>query len=187
LEQSDLFTEALLQEILDIEEIYERDLLWITKKIYSYYAQGEYVGEVKWSNRLKTSGANIRYQPRLDLAVIHVNKSYVDKFGMRELIEILKHELAHYYLYKRGKMKHGHGEVFRKTLKHVFNSHCITAKFNEDMYRYTYGCKKCGSIYKSTRRIQRPIYCGKCTKKNAGKIKEDYRMVLKEQCKEREI
>ncbi|MDF2545241.1 MAG: hypothetical protein K0R93_139 [Anaerosolibacter sp.] len=187
MEQRDLFTEALLQEVLEIEEIHERDLLWITKKIYSYYAQGEYIGEVTWSNRLKTSGANIRYQPKFDLAMIHVNKAYVDKFGRQELIEILKHELTHYYLYKRGKMKHGHGEIFRKTLEHVFNSYCMMAKFNEDMYQYTYGCKQCGSIYKSTRRIQRPIYCGKCAKNNGGKIREDFGMVLKERCEERKI
>ncbi|MBB6214052.1 SprT-like protein [Anaerosolibacter carboniphilus] len=179
MEQGDLFTEALLQEISEIDELYERDLLWITKKIYAYYAQGEYRGEVTWSNRLKTSGANIRYQPKLDQAIIHVNKQYADKFGKRELIEILKHELAHYYLYKQGKMKHGHGEIFTKVLKNIFNSHCVTAKFNEEMYRYTYACKRCGSIYKSTRRIQRPIYCGKCTKGNAGKITEEFRMVMK--------
>ncbi len=179
MEQSDLFTEGLLQEISEIKELYERDLLGITKKIYAYYTQGEYIGEAAWSNRLKTSGANIRYQPRQDHAVIHVNKQYVDKFGKRELIEILKHELVHYYLYKQGRMKHGHGELFKRTLKNLFNSHCINAKFNEDMYQYGYTCGSCGSTYKSTKRIHRAIYCGKCTKGNAGKIREDFRMVMK--------
>lgn len=174
--QNDLFTESLYHQISAMENLQEKDLLWITDRIYMHYVQEPYTGEVKWSNRLKTSGANIRYDPKTGHGLIQVNRQYAEKFGKLELLEILKHELAHYYLYKQGKLKHGHGEVFKKTLRKIFHSECIWAKRNEDVYRYTYVCRKCKSVYKSTKNIKRAVYCGRCTKENHGQIKEAFRM-----------
>ncbi len=174
------FIEKLCTEITNEELLEEAELYRITSQIYCHYTRESFLGDVKWSNRLKTSGANIRYNREKENARIQINRAYVKKFGKEELIEILKHELTHYYLYKRKKWKHGHSSEFVKTLKDIFKSNCIEAKYNEEIYRYHYYCQSCGSVYKSTRKIHRRIFCSKCVKKDRGQLKDTYQMKIRD-------
>ena len=174
------FIENLCLEIIEEALLEETELYSITSKIYRHYTGEAFLGDVKWSNRLKTSGANIRYSREKENARIQINRAYVKKFGKEELIEILKHELAHYYLYKRKKWKHGHGAEFVKTLKDIFKSNCIAAKYNEDIYRYHYHCQSCGAVYKSPKRIYKRIFCSKCVKKDQGQLKDQYQMRIRD-------
>lgn len=174
------FDKILCGEIIDEALLDETELYRITSQLYRHYTREVFSGDVKWSNRLKTSGGNIRYSRERESARIQINRAYVEKFGKEELIEILKHELTHYYLYKRKKWKHGHGSEFVKTLKDIFKSSCIAAKYNEDIYRYHYYCQSCGAVYKSIRKMHRRIFCSKCVHKDGGQLKDAYEMRIRD-------
>ncbi|MEW9123193.1 MAG: SprT-like domain-containing protein [Thermotaleaceae bacterium] len=180
MDRQEVFIEMLYREIKGKNKLEAIDLLSLAKSIYQYYTGEEYIGKVAWSNRLKTSGANIRFDPLKNTGSIQVNRLYIEKFGEEELIDILKHELTHYYLYRKGQLKHGHGKGFKETLQDIFKSNCIVAKYNEGIYQYQYQCQHCGAIYKSFRRIHKKIYCSKCVKGDHGKFKAAYRMLIKD-------
>ncbi|MFZ5968039.1 MAG: SprT-like domain-containing protein [Bacillota bacterium] len=178
--KEDWLYKQLYEEIYIKQDFQEKELLELASKIYMGYTKGDFIGQVKWSNRLKTSGGNIKYDRKSQHAVIQINRKYFLKFGVKELIEILKHELAHYYLFRLGKMNHRHGQLFKDTLKEVFKSDCLTAKYNSDVYQHHYFCGKCGGTYRSIRKYRKIIYCGKCAKENDGKLHHSYRMTLKD-------
>ena len=180
MDHQDYFIEKLMAGIKEASLLEEDELYNLANQIYVYYAGEDFLGLVTWSNRLRTSGANIRYNRSQQNAHIQLNRSYVEKFGKIELIEILKHELTHYYLYKRKKWKHGHGPEFVKTLKEIFKSNCVAAKYNEEIYRYHYYCQTCHGVYKSTKRIYRKIFCAKCVKNDQGKMKDQYQMKIRD-------
>ena len=162
----------------DIDTINDEELVQLTSKIYSFYTQKPFVGDVKWSNRLKTSGGNIRYNVKSNDCMIHLNREYAIKFGKLELVEIIKHELGHYYLFKEGCFKHGHGNRFKSVLMEIFHCNKVHARMNEDNYKYIYRCQACGGTHQRTRRINKRIYCSQCVKEYKGKIKNEFQMLL---------
>lgn len=129
--------------------------------------------KASFNQRLKTTGG--RYL--LGTHNIEINKKYLDEFGERELIGIIKHELCHYHLHLEGKGYQHRDHDFKMLLKKVgaprYCSSLPEAKRKRSVKKILlYKCTKCHLPYQRKRSIDTSRYvCGKC-KGKLEKVKE---------------
>lgn len=115
------------------------------------------------NKRLRTTGG--RYMLRSHN--IEVNPLVFEKYGMDELVGVIKHELCHYHLHIEGKGYQHRDADFRELLKATnsprFCSTLIEGKGRKVTKRYTYKCAKCSISYNRKIRLNTEKYrCGKC-------------------------
>jgi predicted SprT family Zn-dependent metalloprotease len=112
-----------------------------------------------WNNRLRTTGGLFRHRSKV--CSIELNPKYLLNFGMEVTLGILRHEMAHYALFKRNK-NHQHTPEFKELclkLGGLMNSAmagkrfkvCASDKFLHPAPKFTYTCPGCGLQIKMTR------------------------------------
>lgn len=116
-----------------------------------------------FNKRLRTTGG--RYMLRTHH--IEVNPLVFEKYGMDELVGVIKHELCHYHLHIEGKGYQHRDADFRELLKKTnaprFCSTLMERKVRGTTKKYTYKCAKCSLLYNRKIRLNTKKYrCGKC-------------------------
>ena len=98
---------------------------------------------------------------------IEVNRRYYEKFGLDELIGIIKHELCHYHLHIEGKGYKHRDADFRNLMKEV-GAPRFCSTLNEPEKKkagkvYVFQCTQCSLEYIRKRNMNVAKYvCGKC-------------------------
>ena len=139
----------------------EQDLQKLVEQISIEFFLIPFKHKATFNLRLKTTGG--RYLTKSHNLEFNL-KSY-EKFGIEELIGIIKHELCHYHLHLQGK-RYSHGDKeFKECLKRINGSRFAkpVCSRKERPYRYRLICTKCNLEYYRKRKINLNIYrCGKC-------------------------
>lgn len=135
------------------------ELTMLVKQISKIEFQKDFIDEVRFNNRLRTTGG--RYIPRKRL--IELNPKYYLESSMEEFIGIIKHELCHYHLHIEGKgFNHGDSE-FKELLKKTGSPRYCQPLDSQVISKYKYRCESCSTIYERVRRVNVTRYsCGKC-------------------------
>lgn len=123
----------------------------------------DFLHKAYFNKRLRTTGG--RYMLRTHN--IEVNPLVFQKYGIEELIGVIKHELCHYHLHIEGKGYKHRDADFRELLKNTnsprFCSTLVEKNQRIRSRKYTYQCAKCSLYYNRKIRINTQKYrCGKC-------------------------
>ena len=123
----------------------------------------EFQHKAYFNKRLRTSGG--RYMLRSHN--IEINPLVFGKYGLDELLGVIKHELCHYHLHIEGRGYQHRDADFRELLKITnsprFCSTLVDRKVSKITKRYTYKCAKCSLLYNRKIRLNTQKYrCGKC-------------------------
>lgn len=114
-----------------------------------------------FNKRLRTTGG--RYM--LQTGHIEMNPLVYEKYGMEEMIGVIKHELCHYHLHQEGK-GYRHGDQDFKQLLAATNSPRYCRPLQERRKsgkRFVYECTACHQQYERKRRMDTKKYrCGLC-------------------------
>ena len=98
---------------------------------------------------------------------IEVNPLVFEKYGMDELLGVIKHELCHYHLHIEGKGYQHRDTDFRELLKLTnsprFCSTLVGRNVRKSKKRYTFSLLQCFQLYQREIRLNTRKYrCGKC-------------------------
>jgi predicted SprT family Zn-dependent metalloprotease len=105
------------------------------------------------------------------LKLIEISRYHYTKYGMKDAIATLEHELLHLYLHKLG-LPSGHNKDFKRLAAkrgiRVFHANAYP-KNRPNPYRYLYECPCCGRMVSRMRRIsgQKGLACGICCRAHA--------------------
>jgi predicted SprT family Zn-dependent metalloprotease len=100
------------------------------------------------------------------LRLIEVSRYHYTKYGMKDAIATLEHELLHLYLHKLG-LPSGHNKDFKRLAAkkgiRVFHANAYPRN-RTTPYRYLYECPSCRRMVSRMRRISGPhgLACGIC-------------------------
>lgn len=133
----------------------------LVEQISTEYFQRPFTHRAYFNARLKTTGG--RYVLRTHN--IELNPKHYEKYGIEELIGIIKHELCHYHLHLTGGGYKHRDSDFKRLLAQVGGSrYCQSvAAPKKETYRYELVCMDCGTRYLRRRRMNTNKYvCGKC-------------------------
>lgn len=114
-----------------------------------------------FNKRLRTTGG--RYFPKDHNLEFNI-KSY-EKYGIEELIGIIKHELCHYHLHIQHKGYSHRDKCFKDCLKKVNGSRYSKPIYSRKKeFNYKLRCKNCNQFYYRVRKVDINKYrCGKCS------------------------
>lgn len=117
-----------------------------------------------YNARLKTTGG--RYH--LGSHDIDFNPKVVEKYGLDELIGVIKHELCHYHLHLEKRGYQHKDKEFKQLLAQTGGSRYVQPLIDKETSYHSYQCQSCGSMIRRKRRINVSRYvCGSCR----GKLK----------------
>ncbi|MGN1401901.1 MAG: SprT family protein [Bacillus sp. (in: firmicutes)] len=142
----------------------DQELQKLTEDISMELFRKPFCHAAYFNKRLRTVGG--RYM--LISHNIELNYRHFEKFGMDELVGIIKHELCHYHLHLEGKGYKHKDRDFRKLLAEVGAPRfCSSVKEPSDKRRTTkwhvYECSQCQLEYKRRRNMDVNKYvCGRC-------------------------
>lgn len=110
--------------------------------------------------RLKTTGG--RYH--LGSHDIDFNPLVWQKYGMEELVKVIKHELCHYHLHLAGKGYQHRDKDFKELLAATGGSRFVRPLVEPKASSFhQYKCSRCETLILRKRRINTARYvCGKC-------------------------
>ena len=162
----------------------EAELQAIANQMCQQFFNYSFDGAIQWSKRLyKTAGrCDVIFQNgQIQQARILLSHAYFQNYGIEELYNILKHELAHYHLFRSTGFKHRHNSTaFRNLLTHLDapryakSMENLKSKQNSpkqflfeasDVRKtpFVYACPTCGHRYPRKKRIKGS--CSICDKK----------------------
>lgn len=139
----------------------DRELQLLTESISRDSFGRPFRHKVYFNPRLRTTGG--RY--RLHDHDIEINPEAYRKYGMDELVGIIKHELCHYHLHIEGKGYQHRDRDFRELLRQTgAPRHCsVIREPARRTARHLYRCADCGQSYMRKIRMNTGRYrCGKC-------------------------
>ncbi len=109
--------------------------------------------------RLKTTGG--RYH--LNDHHLDFNYQVFQRYGMEEMIKVIKHELCHYHLHREGKGYKHRDPEFRQLLAQTGGSRFVPPLIDQKPENYhQYECEKCQTLILRKRRINTQKYGCKC-------------------------
>lgn len=113
-----------------------------------------------YNNRLKTSGG--RYH--LVSHDIDINPKVTERYGIEELIKVIKHELCHYHLHLEGKGYQHRDQDFKTLLKQTGGTRYVQPLTDKKKQTFRqYQCENCKTVITRRRRVDTNKYvCGKC-------------------------
>ncbi|MBB4826854.1 SprT-like protein [Sporosarcina luteola] len=140
----------------------ENELQRLIEELSSQVFNKPFTHAASFNKRLRTTGG--RY--KLSDSSIEINPIVLEKYGMEELIGVIKHELCHYHLHLEGKgYKHGDKD-FKKLLAETGSPrYCKQLAEVKPQKRvlHIYRCLSCKLEYKRKRKMDiRKYRCGKC-------------------------
>lgn len=141
----DLFSERELQQL--VEEISLR----FFGKPFSHRAF--------YNVRLRTTGGRYHLQSH----DIDFNPKVLEKYGVDELIGVIKHELCHYHLHLEKKGYQHKDREFKELLSKTGGSRFVQPLVDKKTTVHCYQCQSCGSLIRRQRRINVSRYvCDSC-------------------------
>lgn len=115
-----------------------------------------------FNSRLRTTGG--RYM--LADHSIEINPLIFQKYGVEELVGVIKHELCHYHLHIEGKGYRHRDVDFRELLKETASPRfckVLSERNQKPQVLHLYKCEACELEYKRKRWMDvRKYRCGKC-------------------------
>lgn len=123
--------------------------------------------EISWNHLLRRLTGRITYQLRL----IEISTFHFRRYGYRDAVATLEHEMLHLYLHMRG-LPSGHNRYFRteaaKRGIRVFHTNHYPRN-RPSRHRYVYLCPACGRMVFRQRRQERSyLACGICCRSRSG-------------------
>jgi predicted SprT family Zn-dependent metalloprotease len=106
------------------------------------------------------------------LRLIEISRYHYTKYGMKDAVATLEHELLHLYLHKMG-LPSGHNKDFKRLAAkkgiRVFHANAYPRN-RTSPYRYLYECPHCERMVSRMRRIARPhgLACGICCRAHSA-------------------
>lgn len=134
------------------------ELQSVVQEISLQFFQQPFRHQAVFNRRLKTTGG------RYHLADHHLdfNPLVYEKYGLEELIAVIKHELCHYHLHLAGKGYQHRDEDFKRLLAETGGSRYAKPLVSATK-SYSYRCQKCQTIIRRKRKIDTSRFvCGKC-------------------------
>lgn len=134
---------------------------------------------VKINKRLTKTLGRVHWKRRNNgdaySTLMEFSNLFLETSTENSILEIIKHECAHYLVIAETHEPHGHDKVFKSMCTRI-NCTADTAKYNsikrntpeEEIYKYFIVCKDCGSIvgkfHKAGRTVKHPedYYCKHC-------------------------
>ncbi|GKV54807.1 protein SprT [Sporosarcina sp. NCCP-2222] len=140
----------------------ENELQRLIEDVSSEVFNKPFTHAASFNRRLRTTGG--RY--KLSDSSIEINPVVLQKYGVEELIGVIKHELCHYHLHREGKgYKHGDKD-FKKLLAETGSPrYCkqLEEIKPQKTVHHIYRCTSCRLEYKRKRKMDTRKYrCGKC-------------------------
>ncbi len=113
-----------------------------------------------FNNRLRTTGG--RYM--LESHHIEINPKQYETYGKQALIDIIKHELCHYFLHIEGKGYQHKDQDFKLLAEKVKAPRfCQPIKSYQSRVKYEYQCLSCQTTFQRIRSVNiEKMRCGKC-------------------------
>lgn len=132
----------------------------LTERIALEYFQRPFQHRAYFNSRLRTTGG--RYL--LGTHNIEVNPKQYVAFGEAALVDIIKHELCHYYLHLDGKGYQHRDKDFKRLSQQVGAPRfCTPLQSYESRANYVYQCQSCHARYMRIRKVNTlRMRCGKC-------------------------
>jgi predicted SprT family Zn-dependent metalloprotease len=126
---------------------------------------------------LRRLTGRITYSQRL----IEISRFHFERYGMKDAIATLEHELLHLYLHRLG-LPSGHNNDFKRLARvkgiRVFHENPYPRN-TPSPFRYLYECPHCGRMAFRKRRVTRPLACGICCRAHAnGSFHDRYELRL---------
>lgn len=120
--------------------------------------------DVVWNPRLRTTAGRFVYPRGTSGAPrIEINPRYAAAGGRAALLDVLKHELAHYHLWSLGRPSGHTPEFYALARAWGFARHARRDLLPPSPPRWQYVCPACGRAFRRARRIPRPASCGACS------------------------
>lgn len=138
----------------------EEELQSLVESISFNYFKKKFLHRVYFNPRLRTTGG--RYH--LASHNIDFNPRVLEKYGMDELIKVIKHELCHYHLHLEGKGYQHRDQEFKNLLNATGGTRYVRPLMDENKQDFhQYQCIQCQTMILRKRRIDTKKYvCGKC-------------------------
>ena len=115
---------------------------------------------------LRRLTGRITYSERL----IEISEFHVVKYGFKDAIATLEHELLHLYLHTLGRPS-GHTKEFKRLAakKGIRVYHANEYPKNRSTpFRYLYECPSCERLVSRVRPVGKRLACGSCCRAHAG-------------------
>ncbi|AVQ33484.1 SprT family protein [Staphylococcus muscae] len=145
------------------------ELQVMTEQIAQQYFQRTFQHRAYFNPRLRTTGG--RYL--LKTHDIEINPKQYEAFGEAALVDIIKHELCHYFLHldKKG-YQHKDADFKKLSIRVGAPRFCNPIQSYESRAKYIYKCRNCGAAYMRIRKVDtKRMRCGKCSGKLIEKNK----------------
>lgn len=135
----------------------------LVEDISQQYFKRSFQHRAYFNSRLRTTGG--RYL--LKTHDIEINPKQYQTFGEAALVDIIKHELCHYFLHLDGKGYQHKDEDFKRLSNRVGAPRfCAPLQSYASRANYIYKCKTCGAEYMRIRKVDtKRMRCGKCSGK----------------------
>lgn len=148
-----------LGEIDEIEELTDDRLQELVELISTNEFDRPFKHRAFLNSRLRTTGG--RYH--LNTHNLDFNPRVYERYGMEELINVIKHELCHYHLHLEGRGFQHRDADFKNLLKRTGGSRFVKPLEEQKPENYhQYECCKCHNLILRKRRINTRKYSCRC-------------------------
>lgn len=142
------------------ELITNEQLQKLVEEISLSYFGKKFQHKAMFNSRLRTVGG--RYH--LSSHLLDFNPKVVEKYGKKELIGVIKHELCHYHLHLEGKGYQHKDQDFKQLLKRTGGSRYVKPLSDKKEQTYhLYQCQQCHQLISRKRKINiQKFICAQC-------------------------
>ncbi|MBP1041615.1 SprT family protein [Vagococcus sp. BWB3-3] len=148
-----------MEEIDDIVELTDDRLQELVELISTNEFDREFKHQAFLNSRLRTTGG--RYH--LNSHNLDFNPKVYERYGMEELVNVIKHELCHYHLHLEGRGFQHRDADFKNLLKKTGGSRFVKPLEEQKPENYQqYECLKCHNLILRKRRINIRKYSCRC-------------------------
>lgn len=141
------------------ELLSEKQLQLLVEEISLRFFKKPFLHRAYYNRRLKTTGG--RYH--LGSHDIDFNPKVLEKYGLDELIGVIKHELCHYHLHLEKKGYQHKDKEFKELLAQTGGSRYVRPLVDKRSSFHMYQCQSCGAVIRRQRKINVARYvCGSC-------------------------
>lgn len=134
--------------------ITEKELNLLAKELCQRYFQEEFNGIVQWSNRMTKITGNCRQDGRIGL-----NYNYYLYYGKEEIIQVLLHELCHYYCFQKVGWHDHSTPLF---LEYLNKTGARMKGKPLPVLTYHYECSNCDNTWFFLKKLKKAMSCKDC-------------------------
>ncbi len=135
----------------------KEELQQLVEKVSLEFFQQPFVHQASFNRRLKSTGG--RYH--LNDHNLDFNPLLFERYGIDELVKVIKHELCHYHLHLAGRGYQHKDREFKELLQQTGGSRYAPRLAASTIQHYR--CQNCGKKIQRRRKIDTERYvCGNC-------------------------